>query len=304
MNWPPRMHLDQRSARGLGLNLPPVHPPPQAPPVLRPDASHAPPPSPMEGQGTYWGCNAAQRVQLAGGALNTLLVHPEIIPFEQLYRKLPEEGMFLPNVSPETPFAFELGAFRVPQQFALLLFDLRPDIYRLSGIDPGDTVPVEARRFSSVMGFEITVDQRHVGNTRFEIDPQAISATQEAFSGPQNFQTQFIGDGISIDTPIAAFDNVAASSFASAAGAGLSLLPQRPTRYGATSIPFTLYVRAGQVVQVRAVVFRPVPSPVAFIEYDIAGLLVPGVWIDAINECMKPMTHASGGPGSVGGGPR
>src|SRR5690606_34718145 len=97
--------------------------------------------------------------------------HPSIIPFEQLYRRLPEEGMYSPTLSPSRPFSFEMGAYTVPSRQALLLYDLRPDIYRFSGIDPGDYVPLETRRFGSIMGFDITVDQRHVGQMSFELDP-------------------------------------------------------------------------------------------------------------------------------------
>ncbi len=293
----PDLLLREREVRGLGIGAPQ---PPANVKTLVPGRSGYLGPSPSEGEASTWGCDAAQRVQLAGGALNTLLVHPEITPFEQLYRRLPSEGMFLPGVSPERPFVFELGAFRVPDTFDLLLFDLRPDIYRFSGVDAGDTVPVEARRFSSIMGFEVTVDQRHLGNVRFELDPIAIQTTTQAFA-PEIRSTEF---SQVLQTPPARFNIAAANSFANAAGAGLSLLPQRPYRWGPLSVPFTLYVRSGQTVQVRCVVFRPIPSPIAFIEYDIGGLLIPDEWVSSMTECMKPMTHASGGRGSAGGGPR
>jgi hypothetical protein len=52
------------------------------------------------------------------------------------------------------------------------------------------------------------------------------------------------------------------------------------------------------------VIFNPIPSPIAFIEYDIAGLLVPDAYLNSLLECMKPLTSASLGPGSLGGGPR
>jgi hypothetical protein len=245
-------------------------------------------------------------VQLAGGALNTLLVNPEVVPFEQLYRRLPEEGMFLDSVSPESPFVFELGAFRAPQTFCLALFDLRPDIYRFSGVDAGDTVPVEARRFSSILGFQISVDQSQPGNINYQLDPVPIQTFTEAFTQPQ------AGFG-ELPPAIAAqlgqsqgarFNIGAASNFATAAGAGTSLLPQRPTRYGPQNAPFTLYVWSGQTFQVRCVIYNPIPSPIAFIEYDIAGFLVPEVYMRSLLECMKPLTNASKGPGSLGGGPR
>ena len=299
----PRLHLDSRQMAGLGL--PPVSPPLQPVPFLRPGLGQPPPPPGYPGVGTSLGCNA-QRVQMAGGALASLMVNPEITPFEQLYRRLPEEGMFLDSVGPESPFSFELGAFRVPSNFSLLLFDLRPDIYRFSGVDAGDTVPVEARRFSSIMGFQITIDQHQPGNLLFQLDPVPIQTFTQAFTTPQ----PALGE---IPPEIAAalgfaqgsrFDIAAASSFGNAAGTGDSLMPQRPHRYGPMSAPFTLYVRSGQTVQIRCVIFNPIPSPIAFIEYDIAGFLMPEIWLNSLTECMKPLTNASGGPGSLGPGPR
>lgn len=295
------LHLTHRQMAGLGL--PPVQPPAKPAPYIRPGLGEAPPP-PFPGEGSRCG---AERVHLAGGALNSLLVNPEVVPFEQLYRRLPEEGMFLDDVSPESPFSFELGAFRVPSNFTLLLFDLRPDIYRFSGVDAGDTVPVEARRFSSIMGFQISVDQRQPGNLLYQLDPVPIQTFQQAFTPP------LVPGSAEIPPALAAalgaangsrFDIAAATSFASAAGAGDSLLPQRPTRPGALSIPYTLYARSGSTVQIRCVIFNPIPSPIAFIEYDIAGILLPEVYLNSLTECMKPLTNASGGPGSLGPGPR
>lgn len=275
--------IDGARARALNLGAPPV---PAHAPVLRPGAGAMPfPPEP--GAATTSGACAAQRVQLAGGALSSLMVHPYVTPFEQLYRRLPEEGMFDPDVSPSRPFAFELGAFKVPDRFALCLFDLRPDIYRLSGLDAGDFVPVEARRFSSVLGFEITVDQRHPGNLQYQLDPAAIQATAQAF-------TRVARPGVDPrrdPTPASVFNLAEANSFANAAGAGTSLQPQRPTRYGPLSVPFMLVARSNQTVQVRCVIFRTVPAALAFIEYDIAGMLFPTEWLDAMLECLKPINN-------------
>jgi len=297
MPQPPPLFIGDPRRRGL--NLPPPVPPLGVVPEVRPSGDY-PPPAPVEGQWTSMGCDA-QRVQIAGGALGTLLVHPMIEPFEQLFRRLPTEGMFAPDVSPERPFAFELGAFKPPPGFDLLLFDLRPDIYRFSGVDPGDTVPVESRRFSSILGFSVTIDQRYPGNIQFQLDPIPIQTEQQAFT-PQVVPGAS-GEAATV-IPQSRFNIAASSSFSNAAGTGTALQPQRPTRYGPLSIPWTLYVKQNQTVQVRCVIFRPIPSPIAFIEYGIAGLLLPELWVDSIKECTKPLTMASGGPGSIGGGPR
>lgn len=229
------------------------------------------------------GCDP-MRVAFAGGALNQLIQHPSVTPFEQLYRKLPEEGMFSSSVSPSRPFVFELGAFRVPDSMAIMLFDLRPDIYRFSGIDAGDFVPVEARRFSSILGFDVQVDQRPQANIQFQLDPAPID-----FQGQQAFAP---APGISDLTTV--LNIGASSSFSNVAGTGNSLNPQRPTRYGALSIPFTLFARSNQTVQIRCVIFRPVPSPIAFIEYDIAGILLPEKYMDQLLKQVRPCVEGTG----------
>jgi len=224
----------------------------------------------------------ASRVALAGGNFQGDILHPAIIPFEQLYRRLPEEGMFDSSVSPSNPFTFELGAFTVPDTLSLMLFDLRPDIYRFSGMDPGDYIPIESRRFASIMGFDITVDNEHKGNIAFQIDPIAIQRTsQQAFSNNNQVNPSFNAGQYAIGS---------ANSFASTAGSGNTLQPQRPERYGALSIPFTLIARTKQTVQVKCVIFRPIPAPIAFIEYDIAGALVPEIWMDEMLSSVKPPT--------------
>ena len=212
------------------------------------------------------------RVIQSGGRLMTEILPDHLIPWEQLYRRQPQEGMYDQNVSPSRPFTFELGAFEVPDRMALLIFDMRPDVYRFSGVDSGDFVPVESRRFGSIMGFDVTVDQKRQGQMKFEIDPVPIVRTsQQAFASNNELQPQFNSSQRAVGQ---------AGTFANAAGVGNALLPQRPTRYGALSIPFTIYARSKQVVQVRCVIFRPIPTPIAFIEYDIAGILVPEPWLD------------------------
>lgn len=268
------MLLQPRELRGMGVR--PASPQPNAP-VLNPSNPNCGLPPGQVGSATTLGCEST-RVSLAGGALHQLIQHPSVVPFEQLYRKLPEEGMFNAAVSPSRPFVFEIGSFRVPDSMALMLFDLRPDIYRFSGIDAGDYVPIEERRFSSILGFDIQVDQRIQGNIQFQLDPAPIQfARQQAFAP---------NPGVSDLTSV--LDISAASSFANVAGTGNSLNPQRPERYGAESIPWTLYARSKQTVQARCVIFRPIPSPIAFIEYDIAGVLLPEKYMDRLLEQVSP----------------
>jgi len=289
----PRSPLMISAAQSRQFAPRPAHTKPQ---TLAPGQSQGLAPG-EEGVEEWWGCDAT-RVELGGGLLNSLLLHPAVIPWERLYRRLPEEAMFLPGVSPAAPAVIELGAFTVPTTFSLLIFDFRPDIYVFSGIDPGDSVPIEPRRFSSIMGFDLTINQQHYSNIQFQIDPIAVqTAAFQAFSDkPQAPGTSVPGSAALLGPtapvappPVSVFNIAAASSFANAAGAGLSMLPQRPTRYGALNAPFTLYVKPGQTVQSRCIVFRTLPSPIAFLEMDLMGFLVPDQWLQDMLRCVKPV---------------
>ena len=250
-------------------------------------APHATPLTPHADSGLFAGEAGASttrtfnvdRFVLAGGQLNSKILHPTAVPFEQLYRRLPEEGMYDANVSSSKPFVFELGAFTVPDKMSLMIFDMRPDIYRFSGVDSGDFLPIETRRFGSIMGFDLTVDQRRQGNVQFEIDPAPIQRTSSQAFQDNNIKPQF-NQG--------QFELGKANQFGSAAGVGTALLPQRPERFGALSVPFTIFARSKQTVQVRCVIFKPLPSPIAFVEYDIAGMLVPEQWTNNMLEAIKP----------------
>jgi hypothetical protein len=260
---------------GLGVSAPA-----QRPTVLSPQAVQSVQRDPMqEGAWTSQSFNS-QRFVLAGGQLGSDILHPTAIPFEQLYRRLPEEGMFSESVSPSNPFVFELGAFTVPTNMALMIFDLRPDIYRFSGVNSGDFMPIEQRRFASIMGFDITIDQKRQGNTYFQLDPVPIQRTsQQAFEN-NNLNNPSFNAG--------QFEIGRSDKFAATSGASTALLPQRPERFGALSIPFTLFAYSNQTVQVRCVIFKPIPSPIAFIEYDMAGILVPQPWAKKMIEAVKP----------------
>jgi hypothetical protein len=237
--------------------------------VAPPDTRHLPKVSPQKGD--------TVRVAMAGGDVLSLTLPDSTPPFEQLYRKQPAEGMFDAGVSPSNPFVFEMGAFSVPSRMTLLVYDIRADIYRFSGFDAGDTLPVDSRRFSSFLGYDITVDGRRQGNLSFQLDPTPIvNSSQVAFA------SNTFGTANSAQTVAARF-----GQFAGASAAAQALQPQRPTRYGAENLPFTLIAKSNQTVQVRCVIFRPLLSPVAFFEYSIGGLLVPESWSDTILNWSK-----------------
>ena len=245
----------------------------------------------------------AVRVVQAGGALTQLLMHPTFTPLEQLFRRLPEGGMF--SASPDKPFKFELGAFQVPAQMAFAFIDYRFDIYRLGGAVPGDFMPIEERRLSTQVAYDVNISEYRKGNLRYELDPVPIQTTKEAFTGaPQG--------GIIAGRPavpgITALSNAALptatgnqfnlAAFAnstSIGGPGLSSLPQRTQRQGPLPLPFTYIVRSNQRVQFSGIVWKAIPIPIAFFEVDVTGILMPSSVLDDMIKGMNPSTGAGGG---------
>lgn len=251
-----------------------------------PDDRIAPRPEP--GSFAEEGCQA-ERVLLAGSSLNSIITHPYTQAFEQLYRVLPEAGIHDPMLaSSRRNFSIDLGSFRVPPQMALLVFDFRPDVYRFSGIDAQDAVPVEERRFASQVGFEVEIDNKHPGNLQMNLDPRPALPADP--SGSTVLRTR---DPTARASPND-FAQQRARNFAAPSGAGTALLPQRPTRYGGAGLdnptaPMTIIATENRVFSARFVVFRPIESPLAFIEFAFAGLLVSKNAIERYLECTKPV---------------
>lgn len=252
---------------------------------------------------------SSSRVVAAGGAISQLLVHPSFVPFEQLFRRLPEQGVF--EASPERNFQFELGSFVVPQQMAFVLLDYSFNIHRLSGAAAGDTVPIERQRLSTLLGYDVKIDNTRKGNLLFELDPQPVTAARSAFAPVSTG-----GTILNVDNPDESRPGVlplfpsgtgplpaspaqfAAANFqrsATPGGPGLSLLPQRPGRQGARDVPFTYVATENQRVVFEVVVFRPIPIPIAFFEVDAVGMLVSQNVLKAMFDEMKPCVSTGGG---------
>jgi hypothetical protein len=202
-------------------------------------------------------------VRQPGGDVVTGLVHPAFPPIERLFRKLPEESFFSPSVSSQSPIQFELGAYEIPENMTLWMFDYEFSVYRQSGIDPGDVVKAAPGRFSGFMGFDLTFSGKRKGDLFYELDPSPISLQRDAFGS--------VGGGATIAGD---FNSAAARSFASTASPGTSLLPVRTEVQGARNTPFTLIVTEANVVSLSCVIFRQVTSPIAFIQANFGGFLV------------------------------
>lgn len=256
------------------------------------------------GESATYSCEAGRIVQ-AGGMLAQLLAHPAFIPFEYLFRKLPREGIY--QATPQKNFTFDLGRFRVPAQMAFALIDYRFDIYRFSGAAAFDYVPIESRRLSGQIGYDVTVADYRKSNLRFELEPGPITngagqTNQQPPSGgiiaagaefnqvfpPQIGNPFFPPSAPPFGATPAEFMSAASASSASPGGPGLSLLPQRTERQGALALPFTMIARENQELRFKSVVFRRVPIPVAFFECDVTGVLMPMNVLDQLLQTMAP----------------
>jgi hypothetical protein len=256
--------------------------------------------SPAPGQSTA--CNES-RVQLAGGLLNSLLVHPNVTPYERVGRRIPVSRLYSPALNPQLPVVMEIVADRVPQTFALLVLGLRADIYRNVGVDVGDTIPVEERRFSSICGFQFLINDRTPANIEYQLEPAPGNQSVQFAFQPQIYSSfgasmpSFNGEGSmqllpgENTPPPAFFEKQRASEFAAASGVGLATQPQRTTRYGALDVPFTVTIESGQTWTAKFIAWRRFPTPIAFIEYSVTGLLIPNTWVKQIQACATPIAR-------------
>lgn len=261
---------------------------------------------------------SADRVVVAGGFTTQLLAHPSFVPLEFVFRDLPNEAVF--SASSEQNFSFELGAIAVPSTMVLALCDFSFAVHRLQGMAAGDTIPLEPERLSTIMGYDLVVDEYRKGNLRFELDPVPISDEPEAYTPPLTAGTIAAGTGanpggtgaVNITDTLPTIPQFAASSppqlptenafnqanfvrSASPSGSGLSTLPQRRGRYGARDLPFTIFVQSNQRVSFRVVIFKPIPIPLAFFEVSAAGFFFPANVMADILACMTPSVSQGAG---------
>lgn len=244
------------------------------------------------------------RVVQAGGQAAADLLHPAFLPFEALFRKFPAEGVY--TATPQSNFVLELGAFNVPQQMVFALTNYRFDLYRFSGAVAGDWVPVEERRLSGCIGYDVTTSAARNANLTFQLQPTPPIPAQQAYAPqrtagviaagaefnanmpPQIGNPLFPPSGGPVGASVNDFANARATQIAAPGSGALSTLPQRHERYGALDLPFTLFVRERQFVQFRAIVFRPVPIPLAFFEVDVTGFLIPANVADSLLAGLAP----------------
>jgi hypothetical protein len=226
-----------------------------------------------------------------GGELLKQLLHPAVTVFDQMYRTLPDDGWYSPLVSPSRPVQFELGAYKVPSDVHLWMMNYEFAVFRQSGVDAGDFVRSEDERFSGVMGFDLTVDGRRPASLLFQLDPISVQTTRQQFEPiiGQSTPSRLSAVAQISGTVPAQFNRAAATAFASTANAGTSLLPARSRRQGAPApAPYTVVVKGGQSVALGCVIFKTVPSPLAFVQGEITGYLLEANQSYALINRMRP----------------
>ena len=202
-----------------------------------------------------------------GGEWTTKILHPALQLADREFRVLPEEGWFDPSVSFDRPIIVPLGALNVPENLVLFMNDYRFFVMRPSGLDPSDFLEAAAGRFSGVMGFDIQINGQRFGDLLYQLDPVPQQLTSQAFEPP-----------IAANPPAesaravpAQFNRATANSFASAAGVGTSLLPLQSNVQGPRNQPFTFIAGPASVVSLKAVIFRPITSPISAVAGKVSG---------------------------------
>lgn len=216
-----------------------------------------------------------QLIHQPGGDLLMKFAHPVPDTVEVQFRTLPQAGWYAPTVSPTSPVTFETGVFEVPKGMQLWVFDYEFVPFRQSGLDPNDAVMVEDGRFSTMLGFDLTVNGRRSARLFFQLDPVPAGTQRNAFSG-----SPFIG---APGGTAAVFQPYAPNS-----PAGTSLLPCRVVRYGAPGLPFTIIAREGERVVVSATIFRPVNAALKFIQSRLMGFILGQNAAEALLQRVRP----------------
>lgn len=251
--------------------------------------SFAPPSNNPFERGTLTACSS-DRVVLAGGQLASYVTPSAIVPFEAVWRRLPEDGIF--TASPSRPCQFEMGSFRVPQSMGLVLLDYRFDIYRPSGSAAGDYVPLEDNRLPTQVGWNIKSNANVQGNVRYELNPQPPAASAPAYEPQPN--PGLIPGGPAAPATDAQFDRARYAQAQAAAG-DLSLMPQRHHRSGLLHVPAPWTLHSNTSLTLSCSIFRAIPIPIAFFEAEVFGFLIPDNDLLALEKHLAPCVTVNGG---------
>lgn len=260
--------------------------------------------------GANFDCNATRTIP-AGGALAGLLLHPSVIPFQQIFRVNPPTGIF--SASKSRPVIMTIGAFVVPAQMMLALAEYRFRPYRFDGLLPGDAVPLEDRRLSLEIGNTVPISaSSQRGNISAQIIPGTLPRPQDTtFAGmnagaavggqplfgelatfegepPNIYTTGEATDARGVAPPVAYVQPVNPKQFVlSAQGDALIPSSNDPTQ-GSERLPFTYYVPERTPVSLQVTVFAPIRTPIAFFEGVLMGVLADTRALEAFLEQVRP----------------
>lgn len=268
-------------------------------PHLRPGSQ------PANGEGGVATCGRqtqALRVIQSGGDFAKAIRHPIFTPLEQLWRKLPDDGIF--EATPSNPSMIEIGAFQVPANQSLILGEFVFQPFRYNGVIANDLLPLEQQRLPTAIGYDLNFSQFRKGNLTFEIIPtNAPQNSRAAFLNPNPFTTILQGPTVQFDpgpiadlydeepdvpdTPDAIFNRAQSTPTSSPAGAAL-IPPTERSGQGPENFPFTYIVNENDVVQIRVYIFQPLSVPIAFFQASISGYLVSTQRLEMLLKGMEP----------------
>lgn len=256
-----RAHALRAKAQGRAVPLPPGQPPNPAPY----DPMNGPPPLGKD----------PGAIHLPGGQA-LLNAKPQVLTTcDEQYFVEPDASWF-GAVSPSRPINVPLGSYRVPTGEQLWFNDYEFRILRMSGFAPGDWTYAEDGRFSGILGFDVTISGRRLAHLYYELQPHPSPVTRPAFRAhrhPYPVPPRLTPDE---------FDVNASNDFAISAGPGTSLLPVTTRVQGPRDQPFMFVARQGETVELAAVIFNPIPSPIAGIQGRLAGFTIATVIGEAI----------------------
>jgi hypothetical protein len=220
---------------------------------------------------------APEKVSFPLGSLyNHVVPLGAVTMFSHEDAKLPNEDLYDPNVSPQTPFTFDVATYQVPRNMVLLVLGYSFSASRHGGVDIYDTQPLEPGRMKQSWIWDLNVSgTRQQRNTSFQIVPTPIV---------QNGA----GNGIPQAVAQNGFSSVQAKLAQSIGGAGLGGLPFDGREYGPDNAPFSLRVDQGQSVAIRCSVIRPLSVPLASISGRVDGFLFPITLLDAYEDLIQP----------------
>lgn len=219
-----------------------------------------------------------QLVHEPGTNVMAQFLHPAYMPVVQEYRANPQDSWYSRKVSPSAPVQFGLGAFKVPQGMQYWIYEFAFNAFRQSGVDPGDAILAEEGRFSTALGFDLTIGGSRPTSILYQLRPVPVQTQRQAYQ-PQGAVPP--GDP-------APFVRANAGLFGATAGPGLSLLPPGTNTIGPRNAPFTLIAREQQVVNLQAVVFSQLSTPLVAIAGQHRGYLIHTQTADAMINRVRP----------------